>query len=165
VLKGDHMDAVVRDATMIGAAAIRPMVTAHTIVRVSGAFAERLRARWMRIAIASAKQCRRAVVPDISIPVSVDTALSSIGLSQARELRIALAEPTTGASARAPATVSSTTPERAIMAVGPEGGWSQDELTSLSAAGFEPVTLGALTLRADAAALVAISAFRALWRE
>jgi 16S rRNA (uracil1498-N3)-methyltransferase len=166
VLKGDHMDAVVRDSTMIGAAVIRPMVTAHTIARAGGASAERLRERWMRVAVASAKQCRRAVVPDISRPVAFDVVLSSIGSREAGELRVVLAEPTAGAAARAPAAVSSPAPpKRAIMAVGPEGGWCQDELAHLRSAGFEPVSLGALTLRADAAALVAISAFRAVWQE
>ena len=60
VLKGDKMDDVVRDATMMGVAAIVPLITEHTVAHVKpGATPD----RWRRIAIASAKQCRRAVVP------------------------------------------------------------------------------------------------------
>src|SRR5688572_21322568 len=65
VLKGDQMDAVVRDATMLGVAAIVPLRTSHVTVPPkawqSGAAVE----RWQRVAIASATQCRRAVVPDV----------------------------------------------------------------------------------------------------
>src|SRR3974390_1560000 len=60
VLKGEKMDDVVRDATMMGVAAIEPLVTAHTVAHMKPGGAPD---RWRRIAIASAKQCRRAVVP------------------------------------------------------------------------------------------------------
>ena len=165
VLKGDHMDVVVRDATMMGAAVIQPIVTAHTITRASGGAAGKLRERWVRVAVASAKQCRRAVVPDVARPLPLDEALGSLAPPAPAEMRVVLAEPTTGAAARPPAAVAGDTPARALIAVGPEGGWAQEEIAQLVAAGFQPVTLGALTLRADAAALVAISAFRALWQD
>jgi 16S rRNA (uracil1498-N3)-methyltransferase len=61
-LKGEKMDDVVRDATMMGVAAIEPLVTEHTAAHLK---AGRAPERWRRIAIASAKQCRRAVVPAI----------------------------------------------------------------------------------------------------
>src|SRR6478672_8502612 len=53
VLKGDKMDDVVRDATMMGVAAIDPIVTARTIVRARRTESD----RWSRVAVASAKQC------------------------------------------------------------------------------------------------------------
>src|SRR5688572_18063347 len=62
VIKGEKMDDVVRDATMMGVAAIEPLVTEHTAAHMK---AGRAPERWRRIAIASAKQCRRAVVPVI----------------------------------------------------------------------------------------------------
>lgn len=165
VLKGDHMDGVVRDATMLGAAAIRPIVTAHTIAKTGGQVAERLRARWTRVAVASAKQCRRAVVPALALPAALHDAVGALGPAQSGDLRVVLAEPAAGVPARGVADVAARPPARAVIAVGPEGGWSTDDLADLGSAGFEPVTLGALTLRADAAALVAISGLRALWRE
>src|SRR5258706_8729112 len=62
VLKGDKMDAVVRDATMLGVTAIEPVITSRTIARRGEA------TRWGRVAVSSAKQCRRAVVPSIAGP-------------------------------------------------------------------------------------------------
>ena len=63
VLKGDKMEDVVRDATMMGVAAIEPVITAHTTVRMKALTEGQASDRWRRIAVASAKQCRRAVLP------------------------------------------------------------------------------------------------------
>jgi 16S rRNA (uracil1498-N3)-methyltransferase len=56
-------------------------------------------------------------------------------------------------------------PTHATIAVGPEGGWSAREVKAAIAAGCVPVTLGGLTLRADAVALVALSALMVVWGE
>jgi 16S rRNA (uracil1498-N3)-methyltransferase len=66
LLKGDQMNAVVRDATMLGAAAIVPMATAHVAVAGRGRQSQAAVERWQRVAVASAKQSGRAVVPSIS---------------------------------------------------------------------------------------------------
>jgi 16S rRNA (uracil1498-N3)-methyltransferase len=56
-------------------------------------------------------------------------------------------------------------PARAVLAIGPEGGWTAGERETLAARGFRALTLGSVTLRADAAALVALSVLRAWWRD
>ena len=63
ILKGRALDGVIRDATMLGASVFRPMTTGRS--HVTSAPSEHIAARWRAIAIASAKQCRRAVVPTI----------------------------------------------------------------------------------------------------
>jgi 16S rRNA (uracil1498-N3)-methyltransferase len=68
VLKGDKMDDVVRDAVMIGVAAIHPIVTARSEISLASLARGRRRERWERIAVSSAKQCGRAVVPSIAEP-------------------------------------------------------------------------------------------------
>ena len=68
VLKGDKMDAVVRDATMMGVSAVVPLITERTVIPRSAVELGRVRERWHRIAVASAKQCGRAIVPDIGPP-------------------------------------------------------------------------------------------------
>ena len=76
ILKGDQMDAVVRDATALGASRIVPMSSAHVAVAdkawKSGAAVE----RWQRVAVASVKQCGRAVVPEIADVADFDTVLA-----------------------------------------------------------------------------------------
>lgn len=162
ILKGDRMDAVVRDATMMGAAAIAPVVTARTIGRQRALASGRATARWQRVAVASAKQCRRAVVPAIAEGRPWSDWLADSGAG----LRLILVEPTAAAGdeptldfleAHAPAALT--------LIVGPEGGWAPDERENADAAGCVPVTLGPLTLRADAVATVAIALARFALRD
>jgi 16S rRNA (uracil1498-N3)-methyltransferase len=161
VLKGDHMDAAVRDATMMGVAAIQPLLTAHTVANSRAAGGAKARERWERIAIASAKQCRRAVVPRVERAAPIAEVLSALTADQAG-LRILLAEPAAGRAARTSREFSPA-PGQAWMAVGPEGGWAPAELDAWLAHGFQPLTLGARTIRAEAAGIVAISMLRAAW--
>src|SRR5205085_11050160 len=68
VLKGDKMDDVVRDAVMLGVAAVQPMVTSRAEATVAALMRGRVD-RWRRVAISSVKQCNRAVVPEIRVPL------------------------------------------------------------------------------------------------
>ena len=158
VLKGDHMDAVIRDATMAGVHAIVPVLTVHTVVNAGAAAAARAHERWTRVAVASAKQCRRAVVPRIHPALALAEALPILPREPA-VARVVLVEP----AAMHRANASPQANDTAIVAVGPEGGWSAQELRAFAEAGFAPLTIGTLTLRADAAALVAISVLRTRW--
>jgi RsmE family RNA methyltransferase len=81
-----------------------------------------------------------------------------------RERRIILVEPGAelGRELRA---FRDAPPERATLMIGPEGGWTDDEMTAATAAAFVPCTLGPRTLRADAAPLVAIAVIGFLWNE
>jgi 16S rRNA (uracil1498-N3)-methyltransferase len=156
VLKGDKMDEVVRDAVMIGVAAIQPLVTARTEITVAALNRGRRRERWERIAVASAKQCGRAVVPRILEPqpfaaVSVPTPV------------FVLAEPGLGSGVPL-RELDADIPDQATLLVGPEGGWTAEEVRVAAALGTL-VTLGGRTLRADAMALVALAAMFAWWRE
>src|SRR3954469_7517231 len=75
VLKGDKMDDVIRDAVMLGAAAIQPIVTRRTEVTIAALLKGARLDRWRRVALASVKQSRRAVVPDIRVPLTLETLL------------------------------------------------------------------------------------------
>ena len=159
VLKGDKMDDVVRDAVMIGVAAIQPIVTARTEMSSAALTRGHRRERWERIAISSAKQCGRAVVPAILEPRPFTTP-AEIHLPAPV---FVLVEPGVS-SGVALADLDAGIPRQATLVVGPEGGWSQDEVQAASAIG-SLVTLGGRTLRADAMALVALSALFTRWRE
>src|SRR5262249_60069620 len=78
VLKGDKMDDVVRDATMMGAAEIQPIITARTEVTRASLVRGRRRERWERIAVSSVKQCGRATVPRILEPIGFDELVDSL---------------------------------------------------------------------------------------
>ena len=155
LLKGRKFDDVVRDATMVGAVAVQPLTTARTVPPPRDA------GRWSRIAVASAKQCRRAFVPEVRPPRSLDWLIDR----DRSAVRLLLAEPGAAddgaaglrALARAPRPASVT------LATGPEGGWSADEVQAAAAAGFRVVTFGRLTFRADAVVACAAAVLLYVW--
>jgi 16S rRNA (uracil1498-N3)-methyltransferase len=157
VLKGDKMDDVVRDAVMLGVHAIIPLLTvrsevARTAIERSGRVA-----RWQRIAIASVKQCGRAVVPEVMPLDTFDNVIEKGGNV------VMLVEPSTGAGAvalREMSDTASTGPKRLMVVVGPEGGWTAEEVQHARKSGDMLLTLGAQTLRADALPIVALTALR-----
>jgi 16S rRNA (uracil1498-N3)-methyltransferase len=158
VLKPDAMDDVVRDATMMGVTRIAPLITEHVAVKARMLSDVGLRGRWHRVAVASAKQCRRATVPVIGRPARVEEWLREAG----EELRVLLVEPTAAAGAeRDPRSLAERPrPSSVALLVGPEGGWSAEERNRAVSAGCVPVTLGGLTLRSDAAPIAAITLIR-----
>ena len=157
VLKGDGTDEVVRDAVMLGVSAIRPFVSARAEVTPSALARGHRRERWERVAVASAKQCGRAVVPVVHEVTDVATMLASDGAA----LRLLLVEPAVDAPGATLGALAA--PAAVCLAVGPEGGWTAQEVAIAVAAGWRPLRLGGRVLRADAAPLVALAACQAVW--
>jgi 16S rRNA (uracil1498-N3)-methyltransferase len=151
LLKGRKMDDVIRDTVMLGAVAVQPLVTARTESLHAGRDPGRRVERWQRIAAASAGQSGRAVVPEIREPIRFDRYVAHPPAG----LGVMLVEPIAGEIA-APVAFDAA-PSVATLLVGPEGGWSRDEIAAAAAAGYRPWTLGQRTLRADVAALVGLS--------
>jgi 16S rRNA (uracil1498-N3)-methyltransferase len=159
VLKGDKMDAVIRDATMMGVTAIRPVITQRTVVPRSAADQPGAQTRWHRVAIASAKQCGRAVVPRIEPAAAFEVLLEDTSSA----CRLLLVEPAVLADLKAD-TLDGAVPESALVLIGPEGGWTEDEVARARQAGFRPLSLGARTLRAESAPLAALSVLTWAWK-
>ena len=155
LLKGRRFDDVVRDATMVGAVAVQPLATARTVPSPRDA------GRWARIAVASAKQCRRAFVPEVRSPCSLERLLDR----DRSAVRLLLAEPgaVDGGRAALEALAHEARPASATLAIGPEGGWSADEVAAAAAAGFRIVTFGRLTFRADAVVACAAAVLLYIW--
>ena len=163
VLKGDKMDDVVRDAVMIGVAAVQPIITSRTEVSRATLERGRRRQRWERIAISSVKQCGRAVVPTILEPLDLQALLPAIG-RQVASPALMLVEPAASAAAVTLAELDTLGPKEATVVIGPEGGWTPEEIAAAAPA-CQLLTLGRRTLRADAMATIAIAALYAKWNE
>jgi 16S rRNA (uracil1498-N3)-methyltransferase len=159
VLKGDKMDDVVRDAVMLGVTAIQPIVTRRTEVTVAALMRGARVERWRRIALASAKQSRRAVLPEIRMPLTFETWLAE----PAPDVRLMFVEP--GIEGAEPLSVLRTepVPRTSSLAVGPEGGWDTAESEAARASGLRLMSLGGRTLRADAVPVAALSVLQFLW--
>jgi len=154
--KGRKMDLVVEKATELGVHAIVPFTSAFSLGAGAGAGAKR--ERWQRIAVAAAKQSGRTSVPAITAALMFAEALAAAS----DDLRLLFYEgagtmPFAGVPqpARAPATIA--------IAVGPEGGFSRDEIAAAREAGFVLVDMGPRILRTETAALVAVMLVQARW--
>lgn len=156
LLKGDAMDAVVRDATVCGATEVWPMTTSRTNVPARAAGAAQ--GRWERVAVAAAKQCGRAVLPRIA-PVRPAADVIA-GASVTGWIRLWLTEPAVATGDVADVPVP---PQAMCLAIGPEGGWTVDEMAAARAAGWQAWTIAPVTLRAEQMTLAALSVVRYAW--
>jgi 16S rRNA (uracil1498-N3)-methyltransferase len=161
VLKGDKMDDVVRDVVMLGATAIQPIITKRTEMTVAALIKGARVDRWRRVALASVKQSRRAVLPHIRMPLTLETFLDEPPAA----LRLMLVEPGAAAGVESLSIVQTLggSPQDAAVLVGPEGGWTTEECEAARASGARLVTLGHRTLRADAVPIAALSVLQFLW--
>jgi 16S rRNA (uracil1498-N3)-methyltransferase len=156
VLKGDQMDAVVRDATMLGVAAIVPTISAHVAVAKAALRSAAAISRWQRVALASAKQSGRAVLPAVHPVATFDAVLST----ESQGPIVICVEPALGLDA---SDSDLPRPTAVRLLVGPEGGWSPDELASARRHGATPLALGPRTLRAETAPIVALAMLWTRW--
>jgi 16S rRNA (uracil1498-N3)-methyltransferase len=161
VLKGDKMDEVVRDAAMLGVGAVQPLVTARAEVTVAALMRQHRVDRWTRVALASIKQCGRATLPVVEQPLTFEAWLGD----PRPPLAVMLVEPAAAVHVEPMNRLKEEpVPHLGVtVIVGPEGGWTEGELTAGRDAGLRLMTLGSGTIRADRAAVVALSVFQFLW--
>jgi 16S rRNA (uracil1498-N3)-methyltransferase len=112
------------------------------------------------VALASVKQSRRAVLPDIRLPLTIETVFEE----PASALRLMLVEPAAKGDVEPLSAIQKLPPPSdATLFIGPEGGWTEAEWTAARDRGIHLVTLGRRTLRADAIPVAAISVLQFLW--
>lgn len=146
VVKGEKFELVIQKATELGVSRIIPVVTTHCEGRRDEDRAGQRHGRWQRIALEAVKQCRRRTLVTITPPVSF-TQLCRETTGPA----LLLSEKGGGGL---PESIGSAT--ELTMVVGPEGGWSAEELTQAVDAGFIPIHLGPRILRTETAAITAM---------
>ena len=159
VLKSDKMDDIVRDAVMLGVAAVQPIVTSRAETTVATLMKSARVDRWRRVALAAVKQSRRAILPEIRMPLTLESYVAE----PPPALRLMLVEPSAEGGETLAAVQKERAPHDAALLVGPEGGWTKAERDLAAAAGVRLVTLGHRTLRADAVPVAAICVLQFLW--
>lgn len=156
--KGDKLDAVIRDATELGATRIVPVFGDRSVAR---GVAEQRHERLCRIAVQAARQCGRGDVPVVEVPKPLGDAVGPFG--HATDLLGLCLDPT--GDPLGPRLSAMAHDAHIVLVVGPEGGLSGAELALCARAGFARVSLGALILRTEtvcAAVLGAILVMRGL---
>jgi 16S rRNA (uracil1498-N3)-methyltransferase len=158
IIKFDHFEWMIEKATELGVAKIIPVEAARTERGLERAAHKRID-RWRRIALEASQQSRRAFLPEIGEPSNVQGALSVPAMH-----RYALDEIPGGVPLATALPQVRALEESLAMLVGPEGGWTDDEREAFTQAGWTPVSLGPLVLRAETAAIAALAIAGAAWR-
>lgn len=155
--KGDKLDLIVRQATELGVAVIRPVYTARSVPREREDKGSARLVRWARIAEEAARQSGRADVPLVLPPAPLDEALAALG--DEPSLRVVAWE----RSDRSLLDVAAEAPEGpSIVLAGPEGGLDDDEVARCVRCGFAHATLGPRVLRAETVAPALLAVLSAL---
>ena len=147
------MELVIQKTTELGVAEIRPIVTIRTDAAARPALRGTRQDRWDKVASGAAEQCGRAVVPDVMPTVTLDALLKEPFEGR----RLLFLETPGPALAREPKPVS------VMLLIGPAGGFEPREIEAAVAAGFETVRLGPRVLRAETAAVAALTAVQWMW--
>jgi len=146
VFKFDRMEWAIEKCTELGIARIVPLLARRTDAHLATAAAKRVE-RWRKIVLHAAEQSRRTAPPEIGPPLKLKQAL---GLTA--DTRIVLAETELETSLRDAIPASS---RELLLAIGPEGGWTEEEMQEFQAAGWTSASLGRTILRAETAAIAA----------
>jgi 16S rRNA (uracil1498-N3)-methyltransferase len=151
----ERMDLTVQKAVELGVAAIQPLGTEKSVVRLDARRTESRLGHWRRIVISACEQCGRNRLPEVRAPVSVAELCEATREEPARWLLAPEAQTRLRDAARGLGS-------GLVMAAGPEAGFSDGEMRALLAAGYAPVHLGPRILRTETAALAAIAAINAI---
>jgi 16S rRNA (uracil1498-N3)-methyltransferase len=156
VFKFDRMEWAIEKATELGVAKIVPVIARRSEKHLAQAADKRVE-RWRRLALEAAQQSRRGDVPLVEDPVALPARLRQASNAH----RILLSEEERGITLRdrvesALASSVSDLPHFEF-AIGPEGGWTGDELALFARHDWQSASLGPRILRAETAAIAAIS--------
>lgn len=147
IFKFDRIEWAIEKCTELGVSRIIPVIARRTDTHLASAAAKRAE-RWRRLALQSSEQSRRISPPQISAPMKLPEAAT---LSP-HALRIILAESEHETMLR---DVLLEAEREIVLAIGPEGGWADDELKLFQKAGWVSASLGPTILRSETAAIAA----------
>ena len=154
--KGDKCDAVVRDATELGATRVIVATTRRSVVKLDAARGAERQARWARIAQEASRQCGRADVPAIDAPCAWAQAIARVSDGAARFVLWEQASEPLGP----PLFTALSGGVPLAFACGPEGGLEQAEVDAAREQGWAVVSVGPLALRTETVAAAVLGAVR-----
>lgn len=155
VARGEKMDLILQKATELGVGHVVPLVSERTEVRLDEDRADRRLAHWRRVVQSACEQCGRARIPAVAAPQGIADFAAASGGDGALKLVLHV-----GAARRLREL------ERAdayVLAVGPEGGFSERDVDALELSGFTRVALGPRVLRTETAGPAAIAVLQGLY--
>ncbi|MCR5687294.1 MAG: 16S rRNA (uracil(1498)-N(3))-methyltransferase [Lachnospiraceae bacterium] len=154
--KGDKMETVITKAVELGASRIVPVATDRAVVRLEGDRENKKISRWNSISEAAAKQSKRAYVPEVSHVMTFEEALRDCCTFDKKIIPYELSDPDSMDETRK--VIAGIKPgEKIAVFIGPEGGFTKEEIALAKEEGFVPVTLGHRILRTETAGQTVLS--------
>ncbi|OZI71074.1 16S rRNA (uracil(1498)-N(3))-methyltransferase [Bordetella genomosp. 12] len=153
---GDKMDWIVEKAVELGAVAVQPIAAQRSVLQLSGPRLEKRLAHWQRVAQAAAEQCGRNRLTQIAAPLTLRDWLAQPAEGPRLMCHPQASDDLSGWLGQQPGLAGLT------LMVGPEGGWSDEEVAAARAAGVAAVRLGPRVLRTETAGLALIASVSAL---
>jgi len=155
LLKGEKLEWVLQKATELGVARITPLLTERVVVRPKADRLSHQQERWMKIITEAAQQSGRWTIPTLDLPTEL---LAFIARTAGDGLKLVFWEGAPSQSPRRPiAEALASEPREGVLLIGPEGGLEKAEVDAACAMGYQALSLGPRILRAETAALAALS--------
>ena len=152
--KSDKMELIIQKCVELGVAEVVPVACSRSIVKLDAKKEKSKITRWNGISEAAAKQSKRAIIPEVKSVMSYKEAIDYARSLDVNLLPYELAE---GFDATRKIMGSIKSGQSVGIFIGPEGGFSEEEVKLAEEAGFEPITLGRRILRTETAAMVVLS--------
>lgn len=156
VSRGERMDYTVQKAVELGVAAIVPVLTERSVVKLDKDGGARKREHWHGVVVGACEQSGRVRVPEVSPPLSLANFLADLPEAGLK----LLLDPLGGTTAN---DLPRPADGKLLLLVGPEGGLSENERNLAARVGFMGLKLGPRILRTETAALVALSLLQSQW--
>jgi 16S rRNA (uracil1498-N3)-methyltransferase len=154
----ERMELIIQKATELGATAICPLKSRHSISLQEREVTQPKAHRWQHIAKKAAEQCRRGIVPTVAPYCSFAEALA-----QARDIELKIILWEKEKTRLASLLKDTPVPSGIALLVGPEGGWAEEEVEQAQDEGFIAVSLGGRILRTETAAIAACAILQYAW--
>ena len=149
MIKGARFDAVVEKGTEVGMASLSPFICERTVALPGS---RQRQDRWERLVVAAAKQCGRSRLPPIFEPATLQEVMERLLRSCDRVLMATVDD--SGSERDLKSALAGEPPTAVGLLVGPEGGFTQDEIEEAGAMGIRTFSWGSRTLRAETASIV-----------
>jgi len=155
ISKGERMDYCLQKATELGVSAVYPVITEYCNVQLKDSQWEKRMMHWSKVMISACEQCGRNSIPKLAPPMPLFDALNALREQHA----IYLLHPTNSQ----PFNLAKPKNNAIGFVVGPEGGFSEDEVDHIMSIGISSLKLGPRILRSETCGVVALSIAQSLW--
>ena len=152
--KADKMELIIQKAVELGVYQVIPVAAKRCVVKLDDKKAKAKLARWQGIAEAAAKQSKRAIIPQVSEPVSFGEA---VRLAEAMDVRLIPYELAEGMDKTKELIGGLREGQSIAVFIGPEGGFEEGEIEKAVSCGIEPITLGKRILRTETSGFTVLS--------